>query len=78
MPLFENCKSKTIKSKSGSYNEDPFIMNAKGKEKKYRGEISSSGKGVVKEVKQISNHKKTKKIISKTGDIQENKVLLFS
>ena len=77
MPLFENCKSKTVKCKSGNYNEDPFIVNSKGKEKKYMGEISSSGRGVWKEKKEIDNCKKKKEIFSKTGDIEENKFMLF-
>ena len=77
MPLFENCKTRTIKCKSGSYNEDRFIESAKGKEIKYNGEIMSSGKGIVKEVKEISNSKKTKEVFSQTGEIDENKFMAF-
>ena len=84
MPLFENCKTRTVKSKSGAYNEDPIIVSSKGKGKeiKYTKEVGCGGKGkIVKtDTQESASFTKNKKYIiekiSKSNDIWENKWML--
>ena len=80
MPIFTNCKSRIVKSKTGKKDEDPFIMNIK-KTKIHKTDIVHK-KWRGKDVKVINssqnlNKKFSKEVKSKTGSINENKYLRY-